>query len=246
MKKVASVASTSTAQQDWDIPEEEELSSVVEESSEEEVDVGESSVTTRPKRSFGCMPAHPRNEHVDDKLRKKIREGELIDFKLMVPRARGDKPRKRFSLVDGFFEEVEDNDKNLESFYSWIDAFIVFMSIHLEFYPSDVQGLLRHFEIVKGFHMAGKDGIEYDFQFRRLKSRNADVVWGEYIAELAGDLRETKTSKKKANQPGRKSGRYCLRFNSAAGCKFGNTCRFTHKCKKCFSPDHPEYRCSKK
>ena len=245
MKKAATVASTSAAHQDWDVPEEEELSSLVDESSEDEVDAGESCVTTRPKRAFGCVPAHPRNEHVDDRLRKKIREGEFIDFKLMLPRARDDKVRKRFSLVDGLFEEVEDS-KNLESFYSWIDAFIIFMSIHLEFYPSDVQGMLRHFEIVKGFHTAGKDGIEYDFQFRRLKSRNADVVWGEYIAELAGGLRETKSIKKKAEQPGRKSERYCLRFNSAAGCKFGNTCRFTHKCKKCFSADHPEYRCSKK
>ena len=49
MKKVTSVASTSATQQDWDIPEEEELSSTVEESSEDEVDAGESSVSTRPK-----------------------------------------------------------------------------------------------------------------------------------------------------------------------------------------------------
>ena len=117
MKKVTSVASTSATQQDWDIPEEEELSSTVEESSEDEVDAGESSNSTQPKRAFGCVPAHPRNEHVEDKLRKKIREGEFIDFKLMLPRARDDKARKRFSLVDGFFEEVEDN-KTLDSFYS--------------------------------------------------------------------------------------------------------------------------------
>lgn len=60
----------------------------------------------------------------------------------------------------------------------------VLMSVHLEFFPSDVQGMLRHFEIIKGFQTAEKDGIEYDYPFRGLKSRNADIVWGKYITEL--------------------------------------------------------------
>ena len=99
--------------------------------------------------------------------------------------------------------------------------------------------------------MSGKDGIEYDYQFRRLKSRNSDIVWGEYMAELAGSLKEYKQEKKvekKADQPTRKPGRvyYCNKFNQATGCKFGNGCKFVHKCRNCYSPDHPEYRCSKK
>lgn len=257
MKKTATNVGASTSAEetrvvleDWSVPDE-EPSSGVEESSTDETEVGESSssCTTRPKRAFGCVPAHPRNEHVDDKLRAKIRDGEYVDFKLMLPRSRDEKPKKRFSIIDGLFEEVEDNTNMV--FYSWIDAYIVFMSIHLEFYPTDVQGMLRHFEIVKGFHVSGKDGIEYDYQFRRLKSRNSDIVWGEYMAELAGSLKEYKQEKKvekKADQPTRKPGRvyYCNKFNQATGCKFGNGCKFVHKCRKCYSPDHPEYRCSKK
>ena len=204
--------------------------------------------STRPKRSFGSMPAHPRTEHVSDKLRQKIREGEFVDIKQMIPRPRGEKPNKKFALNDGMFEEVEDNS-NL-AFYPWLDAWIVFMSIHLEFYPADAQGMLRHLEIVKGFHSAGKDGVEYDYQFRRCKSRNADMVWGEFIAELASDIQESKgNQQKKADSAQKKKPirpPICHKFNNAEGCKFGASCKYAHKCKKCFSMDHPDYRCSRK
>ena len=40
------------------------------------------------------------------------------------------------------------------------------MSIHWEFDPTDVQGMLHHFEMVKGCHVSGKDGIEYSYHFR--------------------------------------------------------------------------------
>lgn len=245
--------STSTEQDEWLTPDEEEVDYVQGRSESEESETSDrgetsSSCVARPKRAFGCAPAHPRNEHVSDKLRSKIRKGEYIDFKDLLPHHRDEKPRKRFTINEGFFEEVEDNSTMV--FYSWIDAFITFMSIHLEFYPAEVQGMLRHFEIVKGFHVAGKDGIEYDYLFRRMKSRNSDMVWGEYIAEIAANLKErNQTQQKKAEQPPKKKPKRsgtCNKFNSAEGCKFGMKCYFAHKCRKCASPDHPEYRCSRK
>ena len=46
-------------------------------------------------------------------------------------------------------------------------------------------------EIVKGFHMANKKGIKYDYQFWRLKSLSSDTMWGEYWrAELASYMKE--------------------------------------------------------
>ena len=62
------------------------------------------------------------------------------------------------------------------------------MSIHWEFGPTDVQGMLHHFEMVKGCHVSGKDGIEYNYQFRRLRSRNSDTMWGESNNVLVNPL----------------------------------------------------------
>ena len=42
-------------------------------------------------------------------MRAKIRDGDLIDLQLMLPRSRDDKAKKRFSIIDGLFEEVEDS-----------------------------------------------------------------------------------------------------------------------------------------
>ena len=244
-----SSSSQQISEDDWDIPEEtSEVSDFEEPVGDESVGESTSACSSRPRRAFGSMPAHPRTEHVPDTLRKKIREGEYVDLKLLLPHPRGEKPTKKFAINDGVFEEVEDNTNLV--FYPWLDAFIIFMSIYLEFYPAEVQGLLRHLEIVKSFHSAGKDGVEYDYQFRRLKSRNSDMVWGEFISELAGTIKENKAAQQKKADSAKKKTQakppVCFKFNSAEGCKFGSRCKYTHKCKKCSSFDHPEYRCSRK
>ena len=86
--------------------------------------------------------------------------------------------RKDSPYMIDFFEEYEDNFNMV--LYSRIDAHITFMRIHLEFYPLEVQKMLRHMEIVKAFHMTNKKVIEYDCQFRCLKSVSSDTVRGEY------------------------------------------------------------------
>lgn len=205
-------------------------------------------------RPMGAMPCVPRTEHVDDNLRGKIRRGEFVDFKNLIPHPRGEKPRKRFSLSGGCFEEIEDTTNPV--MYNWIDAFVVFMSINLEFHPSHAQGMLRHLQVVKRMHAGGRDGVEYDFQFRRMKCRFKSIQWGEYLPELAGEVQDARMPKRSARRvapymPPQRTQRtgagrqLCRAFNSLRGCKFGPTCRFGHQCSKCSSAEHPVHRCSK-
>ena len=56
------------------------------------------------------------------KLRRKSREGDYIDLKLLLPHRRGEKPTKSLAINDGVFEEVEGFHR-------------LHMSIYLEFYP---------------------------------------------------------------------------------------------------------------
>lgn len=124
------------------------------------------------------MPLVSRTEHVD-KLHQ-ITNGKFINFEMLIPHFKGQQLKKRLSLEDGFFQEMED-ESSLQ-FYKWADAYIVFMSITLEFYPKEAQGMLRHTQIIKRTHAAEKDAVEYDTLFRRLKRTNLDVLWGEYLA----------------------------------------------------------------
>lgn len=231
-------------------PTQPEIAQPETESSEESsVDEGEAATSTRPS---GSMPISPRTEHVPEKTRRLIRKGEFVDFKDLIAHPRGEKQKKRFTIAQGYFEEVEDTT-NL-NFYSWLDAYVVLMSINLEFRPQENQGMLRHLQIVKNMHSNGKDGVEYDYQFRRLKSLHKDIVWGEFMAELAGQIKELRapakpqeTAKTHTKWPaGSKSRVACNRFNSLAGCRYGPKCTFAHHCRKCYSRDHPVHRCSKK
>ena len=212
------------------------------------------------QRALGSMPLVPRTEMVDEKIRAKVRDGKFVEFKQLLPHPSGQKPKKRFALSEGYFEEVEDEAKI--SFYQWLDAYIILMSVSLEFNPSQAQGMLRHLQIVKQMHSAGKNAVEYDYKFRRLRSNHFGVQWGEYLAELANEIPSIKSQESKASYrkpDSRPQGRprngfpafsttrvgLCFKFNAPSGCARGKTCRYLHKCLQCYSFDHPQYRCSR-
>lgn len=58
-----------------------------------------------------------------------------------------------------------------------MDAFVIFMSIKLEFYPKEAQCLLRHGHIVRDLFHQGQIRVVYDTKFRELVSQHADIQW---------------------------------------------------------------------
>ena len=200
-------------------------------------------------RPFGSMPLVPQTTRVDEKKREKIRKGMYVDFRTLVPHPKGKVPPTRFTINNGLFEEVSDSeDLNM---YSWIDAFVIYMSVRLEFFPAEAQGLLRHLQIVKKMHSDGKEALDYDEQFRRLKAQHKDIRWGEYLVELASDAVRRSPFKRNNDKRTRSYGLFnpkkpCSFFNSPRGCLKGLQCRFPHICKRCSSKDHPEFRCIKR
>lgn len=56
-----------------------------------------------------------RTEHVPSKTRKLIREGEFVNFKDLITHPWDEKPKKRFTINQGFFKEIEDT-QNLTSY----------------------------------------------------------------------------------------------------------------------------------
>ena len=197
------------------------------------------------------MPLVPRTDHLDDRMRKKIRKGEYVDLRQLL-NIKNRSNRTKLTLLDGALEEVRE-EENL-TVTKWVDAFVIYMSVYLEFYQNDVQGMLRHIQIVKRMCSQGKNGIEYDTQFRRMRAQHSDIRWGEYLPEMAAEIEEIprfryglkKTDRYRSflrKQPTQKN--VCYKFNSPEGCK-RDKCYFPHKCRHCLSSNHPDFRCLKK
>lgn len=212
---------------------------------EMEQDVG---MEQQPARLPGAMPLVPRTAHIDNRLRKKIRKGEYINFRQLLDKKK--LPKKNSSTRDDGRYEEQSNEDNLPILL-WIDAYIVFMSVNLDYFPTQAQGMLRHMQIVKRMCSMRKDGVEYDTQFRRLKDQHSYIKWGEFLPELAAEIEQTWTPRYnigkwsgRARKPFMKSRQVCFKFNSKEGCRWEN-CGYLHKCEKCMSVDHPAHRCSK-
>lgn len=216
------------------------------------------------------MPIVPRTGHVSEGDRKKIRDGKFVDFASLCQPTKDTRQPKRFTvnLESGMFEQAEEQGRLTSA--RWMDAFLVFMSIRVDFAPGETQGLLRHCQIVKNLWTRGKDGNRYDDQFRRLKEQHADIQWGEYMAELIDELPPimrhppvtrppsmTRTNAYRGG-PSQVPGTYrrpfqltaaaetCFSFNSPGGCsKTQQMCRFRHRCRKCLAVGHAINKCPK-
>ena len=198
-------------------------------------------------RSTGTIPPVPKTGHVSDKIRKAIRKGEVINLALLKPKNLKDPGSKklRFNIESCRFEEDEVSQDL--SFYNWLECFLIYMSIRLEYYPDEAQGLLRHVQNVQSLSKADKDAVEYDLQFRTAKRQHPNIQWGEYLAELVDVLPAPKSVHKGNIKPKThgmaKWGGVCAKFNTS-GCT-NTRCRFKHECKSC-QGNHSVNACTKR
>ena len=233
--------------------------------SESESSVDESeNFTTAGQQMAGVLPPVPRTGHVSDKVKKQIRRGEFVNFSSLIERGIDQGPARRFTLTEaGTFAEIE--DRRRLHFLHWIDCFVVFMSIRLEKFPWESQGLLRHLQLVKTLHAQGRDGTLYDTMFRKSKCQYPDILWGQYLPELVAELEGGMPQQPPRLQPPyaqfpRQPQRFrpynikqilnadtrglCFAYNSARGCpRF--PCRFMHACGRC-QGQHPVTACNMK
>lgn len=196
----------------------------------------------------------PLTGHVDRKTREKIRKGEFVNLSKLAGEAKGKKSRKRYEINDGLFEEIEE-DSSLSS-SAWIEAYIIFMSIRLDSYPRETQGMLRHMQIVREMYRQGQNGVVYDTKFREMKAQYPDMQWGELLPIAVPRIYEGRATQKdtalplERRGPGgegesnkeRQPGGTCVFFNRGQRCPRVN-CRYEHACVRCGSVNHPVVQC---
>ena len=187
----------------------------------------------------GSIPTEPSSSHVDQKSKKKILKGEYFDISKLLP-----------SLFDYEEEQKEKQSQSRPlSFYQWVRCFHTYMSIRLGYAPQELQGMLRHSEIVQDLYSQGKDGMLYDARFRRKKEQYPFINWGEYLADIVDGLPRRRPSKPykpqtypQATQRSDPTPYRCFRYNSTEGCHTRG-CRFSHACQKCGRGGHPAFKC---
>lgn len=230
-------------------PESEEpTSSDSESSSNSEPLVG---VQRQAARSTGTIPPVPKTGHVSEKLRKSIKKGEVINLALLKPTLLQDKPAKRFKFnaENGSFEEEEES-QNI-GFYNWLECFLIYMSIRLDYFADEAQGLLRHIQNCQGLARSGRDAIEYDLQFRTAKRQHPSIQWGEYLGELVDMIPDKTKTKRSFKQKStyqsatnnQKWGGHCFKYNAVGKCPYPH-CRYKHECKHC-NGKHSAVDCKK-
>lgn len=229
-------------------------------SSEEEVGDGEELVLEETSyRPAGALPPVPRTGHVDPKVRRDIRSGKLVNLRKLLRLTQNDNNDTNNKEKDG-------NNLRKLPYGMWHDAFLVYFSIRVEAYPQETQGLIRHMQIVRQLNQQGKDGVEYDNQFRECRVSHPSIQWGEYLAEIIEDLPQrnfTPWQRRPAfgtqthfqhQQAVRARGRGvmannynqtnpCYAFNSITGCA-RYPCMYKHVCMNCTSRTHGKGQCS--
>ena len=91
-------------------------------------------------------------KHLDDNIKRRIQEGEFIDFSRLLPRDR------MLALNDNRLELINNNGRpelrtvtdseNIGSFHKWEQAFRVYSTIYTDRYPERAKQLLQYNHII--------------------------------------------------------------------------------------------------
>jgi hypothetical protein len=173
---------------------------------------------------------------VSKKLQKKIKKGEYFSIAKLLP------PLDDDYDSDGPARKAPKRPLN---YFNWTRCFRVLMSIRLQHQPSDLQGMLRHGEIVQDLSVQPTTGVQYDAQVRRMMHQHPHIRWGTYMGEIVNKIDRNSQSRRTRREKPADSTRSvmpCRLYNTPLGCKF-SPCKFTHKCSGCSIFGHPIQNC---
>lgn len=185
--------------------------------------------------------------NVSQTLKEKITNGEYIDLGLLLTNtAHGQEHNNIIVMNNGQLQCQPKSGKKISDISSWIDAFLIFMSIYVGSHPESAMGLIKYMYTVKlgASRSSGLSWYEYDQQFRYKVHKNSEVSWGVVDQELwlLYMQHSQSTSLPATSFPQTQySARKCFEYNNKGRCNIPN-CRFAHRCLRCNYP-HPAIKC---
>ena len=202
-----------------------------------------------PGRQDTSTLANPIDSFVPPKLRDWIWNKEFVDLLNLIQE---EPAPARFSIdstdSSPSITMIAPSKRVVTSILQWVKAFRRYTAVYMQKWPQEVQGLLKHAEVVQGLHEEGCDWRTYDTRFRRLHAYGREVY-----GHINIDLYATATRPPRARQPtaewqgpDRKGGKmprgFCWEFHSGRHCE---GCSFSHQCYICGSA-HPATKCGKR
>ena len=217
------------------------------------VQIAPDNINAPEKLSKECMPCllSPLGFHVTNTLKEKIWRGEFMDLNLILP------PSRDFYKYEKKEERAEEERRKpiIKSFYSWLQAFMIYSSILCEKFPEKSCLLFQHVDIILEAYrsFSGFAWLTYDEAFRQKLAVQPSLSWGAkdvglwlnlFLPQRQPISRTTNTvSSAVATPSGYKKG-LCFAFNDSQ-CKWLNSCKFKHECAFCAGA-HPVAKCFRK
>ena len=204
--------------------------------------------------------------HLDDNLRKKIIQGEFVDFSKLIPKDKiVTEADRRLEIVtkngQTFFQPITERERvDISSLYRWDQAFRIFSAIYNEVHPHRATELLQCSHII---HHAAQifvwDNVyAYDIDFRLHLSRHTEHSWGIILQQAwsmrlqdrlykqnqIGNNNVSLVTNTSSNQVANFKKKICWPYQ-VGECHFGFSCKFEHRCRICCKLGHGGHICRK-
>ena len=196
--------------------------------------------------------------HIDENTRKKIIDGQYIDFLRLRPKDKViDEEEGRMQLVQRnghtYFVPVQEGTSIL-NYGKWEQAFRVFSDIYTRAHPHRSGELIQYNHIIHTIsHMYVWDNVyKYDKDFRMHLNQFPQRSWAiilnqAWAMRLKDKIRMDNTRNMTGGfgNSGRQGSQDPCRHYNRGKCTFGVNCKFDHKCSYCHRFRHTVKNCRK-
>ena len=206
--------------------------------------------------------------HVDETMQQKIVKGEYIDFGKLIPRDRimaEEDGRMELVVRNGktFWTPVCET-VTINSFNRWEQAFRIYSNIYTRAHPHKSSKLIQYNHVIHSISLTyvWDNVYGYDKEFRLHLSKHPDRNWAVILQQAwsmklrdritntrFGEQQQIRHPANGGNNMGESNGGAkfakgdaCKLYNRGY-CRFGNSCKFAHKCSYCGKMGHAIINC---
>ncbi|CAG2229024.1 unnamed protein product [Mytilus edulis] len=174
--------------------------------------------------------------NITDKIKQQIWAGQYINFHSLLE---NDETKYRLQLVHGAdnpeLSITEERNKKTLTLNQWLSAWNKFISIICTKTPELGSVIPHHMELIMEMSREGGNWQFYDIEFRKLIERG-EAMGSTHLelylrAKLQGKVITGNDNNKSGNT--RWPSGVCFSFHKGLGCKFGDKCKFQHRCFNC-------------